>query len=344
MSYCWLKRRGRVWWLMYARDVGMKPESLRTEDKTLALEVQRRRESEIFFGVRGYTQMPVTKLHYSELVRLYLEHKRAEGLAAKTVKNYGTTLNHLGTFLKKDVRANQITTQIIESFVASRRETGLFPKSIRNEIFTLVGLFKWAIEGNYVVLNPLTRFKKPRRVVYDAPRYLTYEQYLKLKAVIPNPVFSDYVDFYLLSGIRREEGKRLTSESFDFEQMVLTVYQSKQGTTKRIPISPDLYTVARRLLAMVNPGEPIIKMHVSTLTAYFAEARDKAELPPSLTFHSLRHSFGSWLAAAGVDLRMIQELIGHRDAQSTAVYVHAFDPNRRSAIERLHLPTAKVAS
>lgn len=343
MAYCWLKKRGSVWWLFYAASTNLKPESLRTEDKSLAQEVQRRRESELFFGVRGYTQMPVRRVRLSELIDLYLDHKHAEGLAAKTVKNYGKLLNHFGKFLKKDPYANQINQQMIEAFVSARRAAECMPKTIRNEVFILVGLFKWAMEGNYVTVNPLQRFKKPRRVVYDAPRYLTYEQYLALKAAIKNPLFSDIVDFYLLTGIRREEGKRLTSESFDFEAMTLTVYQSKQGTTKRIPISPDLLQVARRLIARVKPGEPIIPLHVSRLTGNFAAARDKAKLPESLTFHSLRHCFGSWLAAAGVDMRMIQELIGHRDATSTAIYVHAFDPNRRSAIERLHLPTTKAS-
>ncbi len=343
MAYCWLKKRGSVWWLRYAACTNLKEESLRTKDKALAQEVQRRRESELFFGVRGYTQMPVRRVRLSELIDLYLDHKHAEGLAAKTVKNYGKLLNHFGKFLKKDPYANQINQQMIEAFVSSRRAADCKPKTIRNEVFTLVGFFKWAMEGNFVSLNPMQRFKKPRRVMYDAPRYLTYEQYLSLKAQIKNPVFADIVDFYLLSGIRREEGKRLTSESFDFENMTLTVYQSKQGTTKRIPISQDLHQVAQRLLARVKPGEPIIKLHVSRLTGNFAEARRKAKLPDSITFHSLRHSFGSWLAAAGVDMRMIQELIGHRDATSTAIYVHAFDPNRRSAIEKLRLPTAKAS-
>jgi integrase/recombinase XerD len=343
MPYCWLKKRGSVWWLRYAACTNLKEESLRTTDKALAQEVQRRRESELFFGVRGYAQMPVRRIRYSELIKLYVEHKHAEGLAEKTVKNYGKLLNHFGKFLKTDPYANQVNQQMIEGFVSSRRAADCLPKTIRNEVFVLVGLFKWAMDENYITLNPMQRFKKPRRVVYDAPRYLTYEQYLALKAAIKNPRFADIVDFYLLSGIRREEGKRLTSENFDFENMTLTVYQSKQGTTKRIPISQDLNQVSRRLLARVKPGEPIIPLHVSRLTGNFAAARAKAKLPESITFHSLRHSFGSWLAAAGVDMRMIQELIGHRDAASTAVYVHAFDPNRRSAIEKLRLPTAKAS-
>jgi site-specific recombinase XerD len=59
-----------------------------------------------------------------------------------------------------------------------------------------------------------------------------------------------------------------------------------------------------------------------------------------LTFHSLRHSFASWLAAAGTDFKTLQELIGHTSGAATQIYVHAFNPNKRSAIDKLRLPQA----
>jgi integrase/recombinase XerD len=70
----------------------------------------------------------------------------------------------------------------------------------------------------------------------------------------------------------------------------------------------------------------------------FRNARKRAELPSSLTFHSLRHSFASWLAALGTDFKTLQELIGHSSGEATQIYVHAFNPNKRSAIEKLQLP------
>jgi hypothetical protein len=59
-------------------------------------------------------------------------------------------------------------------------------------------------------------------------------------------------------------------------------------------------------------------------------------------FHSLHHSFASWLAALGTDFKTWQELIGHSSGEATQIYVHAFNPNKRSAIEKLRLPRKAV--
>jgi integrase/recombinase XerD len=219
----------------------------------------------------------------------------------------------------------------------SRQGGFLAPKTIQNEFATL---FEWLRGNNLARDNVMAKPKRPRRVVYDAPRHLTVEEYLRLKAQIKNQKLSDYVDFYLLTGIRRADGLRVTSENFDFEQMIATLPQQKQGNTKQLPISADLNDVVMRMIQRVGNGNPLVQLHVSRLTGYFAHARDKAGLPRSITFHSLRHTFFSWLAAAGVDLKSIQELSGHKSLKSTDIYLHPHNPNKRSAVEKLVLPRA----
>lgn len=180
--------------------------------------------------------------------------------------------------------------------------------------------------------------EKPQRVVYDAPRALTYDEYLRLKHVIGDEKFSDIVDFYLLTGIRRSDGIKVTADNFDFERTVATLPQHKQGTHKTIPISEDLAEVVRRMIACAGVGQSLIQIHPSTLTNRFRSLRRRAGLPRPITFHSQRHTFASWLAALGTDFKTLQEPIGHRSSEATQTYVHAFNPNKRSAIEKLVLP------
>jgi len=263
-------------------------------------------------------------------------------------------LNCFGEFLRSDIRADEITVQMLEQFIIHRRQSRtanrvakeerlIAPKTIRNEVFVLVDLFHWAKASDYVAHDPTDKLKKPRRVVYDAPRCLSVDEYLNLKASIADPAFSDIVDFYLLTGIRRGDGKNVTSGNFDFERMSVRLPQHKQATWKTIPIGRDLFAVAKRMIDRVGPGGPLVDLHVDRLTTDFAEARDRAGLPKSITFHSLRHTFASWLVAIGADIKTVQELVGHSSMESTQLYIHTFNSAKVSAIDKLILPRAKSA-
>ena len=263
-------------------------------------------------------------------------------------------LNCFGEFLRSDIRADEITVQMLEQFIIHRRQSRtanrvakeerlIAPKTIRNEVFVLVDLFHWAKASDYVAHDPTDKLKKPRRVVYDVPRCLSVDEYLRLKAAITDPVFSDVVDFFLLSGVRRGDGKNVTSENFEWEGMRVKFFQGKQGTWKTIPIGRDLFAVAKRMIDRVGEGRPLVDLHVDRLTTDFAEARDRAGLPKSITFHSLRHTFASWLVAIGTDIETVQELVGHSSIESTQLYLHSFSSSKVSAIDKLVLPRAKTA-
>jgi integrase len=358
MSYCWIegRRRGRkrrvTYYLHFAKHLGRRPESLRTSDRARAREVQRRVESDLWCGQYGIKRRAAARIRYSDLVRRFTEHKRAAGVNPKTLKNYLRTLNHFGTFLQSDLYVDAVTPELLEAFILERRkaprrhgEGTLLPKSIRNEVMTLASLFHWAAERDLVLEDPMRKVTKPHRVVYDAPRALTPEQYLALKDAIKNRKFSDIVDLYLLTGMRRSEGLLLTSENVHFgEKPTITIPQPKQGTHRTIPINADCVAVLHRMIDRVGAGRLLVQLHPSRLTDNFRAARKKAELPVSITFHSRRHTFLSWGAAARWDLPTAQSLIGHRSNEATQIYLHAYDENKRSAIERLTLPRKAASS
>jgi len=76
-------------------------------------------------------------------------------------------------------------------------------------------LLRWATRQRYIGQNPAENLELPKRVKAP-PRYLTREDYLKLRSSIDDEEFRDVVDFYLLTGIRRGEGLLLKiEEHFD---------------------------------------------------------------------------------------------------------------------------------
>jgi integrase len=154
-----------------------------------------------------------------------------------------------------------------------------------------------------------------------------------------------------LTGVRRSEGLRITSENFDLDQMVATLPQHKQRTHKTIPIGQDLAAVVTRMVARVGPGKPLVQLHPSRLTDNFRAARKRAELPPSLTFHSSRHYAELGITATPLPhglrglkrtSRRSKNSLGIVQAKPRRFNVHAFDPNKRLAIEKLLLPRKAI--
>ncbi len=67
----------------------------------------------------------------------------------------------------------------------------------------------------------------------------------------------------------------------------------------------------------------------------------QAESPSNITLHTLRHTFGSWLAIQGVPLRAIQKLMGHKSVNTTERYAHLNLENLGTAVQRIERPLPK---
>jgi integrase/recombinase XerD len=58
-------------------------------------------------------------------------------------------------------------------------------------------------------------------------------------------------------------------------------------------------------------------------------------IDPTWSFHSLRHAFGSHAVRNGANVEAVRDLMGHKDLETTALYLHAIDADRKGVIEAL---------
>ena len=131
------------------------------------------------------------------------------------------------------------------------------------------------------------------------------------------------------TGLRVSEITHLKVHDVDSSRMTIRVDQGKGKKDRYVMLSPRLLKVLRIywmtcrpkdwLFPGAKPGKPIT---VGSVDRVCKQARSDAGLKKRVTPHILRHSFATHLLESGTDLRMIQVLLGHSSARTTARYTH----------------------
>jgi site-specific recombinase XerD len=138
--------------------------------------------------------------------------------------------------------------------------------------------------------------------------------------------------------LRLSEQYGLSWENVDLERRVLTVPRSKNGHTRQVPLNRCALGALEHLRQRCDGTGPVMRNLQGDPLAgprhWFPSALRKARIA-GFSWHCLRHTFASRLVMAGVDLRTVQELMGHRSIQMTCRYTHLAPDYQLAAVERL---------
>lgn len=155
------------------------------------------------------------------------------------------------------------------------------------------------------------------------------------------------VEVSLATGMRRGELLALTWDAVDLKRQ--TIYlegeETKSYQSREIPLNDYVVKILRKWnLQQGRPRDGYVfpgpTGHVANLKKSFGAVLDAAEIKREtpqgrLTWHSLRHTFGTRLGAAGVDPQTLRELMGHADLATTQRYLQSDEDRRRDAVARL---------
>ena len=139
-------------------------------------------------------------------------------------------------------------------------------------------------------------------------------------------------------GMRLAEQYHLQWDWIDFHTRVLTVPRSKHGDLRHILLNDDAVTALHATRAQ-GGGSPCVFLnrHGERLCGprvWFDDVISAAGIP-NYTWHTNRHTFASRLVMAGVDLRTVQELLGHKSITTTLRYAQLAPTHQLAAVQRL---------
>lgn len=268
-----------------------------------------------------------------DVLSSFAAHQRSQGLAALTIQNRDSILRGIHRRLGASLLV--VSTAQLRDHIG--RE-GIAIGTRRTERAALAAFYAFAVDEGYREDNPTARLSKVR-APRGTPRPFTREQiermltsgaYWRTRVMI----LLGYYQGFRVSSIARVHGRDIDLAS----GTIRTVAKGSKSLT--LPLHPVIAEIAKSMPTddywFPARGGRTGHIRAGSVSDAVRDAKARAGiLDPKLTAHSLRHAFGTDLVDAGVDIRVIADLMGHESVATTQIYTGVSAERRRDGLGRL---------
>jgi integrase len=294
------------------------------------------------------------RITVAEAGELHVARVRMMGRKRATVQSYDSVVRvQLAPYFGART-LDRIGRREIEGFIAHMARSGRSAKTTRNALGVLHSIFEYARREEWVLANPCTLVDKPTAPEGDPDiHFLDQEEVEALLRSVPDDDLGRVERrMYLtaaMTGMRQGELLALRWLDIDWPAQRVRIRRNfvrgefgtpkSKRSSRSVPLADRLAGELNRLhqetpyrhdddLVFAHPrtGKPIDR---SKLLKRFKAALERGGVRP-VRFHDLRHTFGTRMAAQGVPMRALQEMMGHRDFKTTLIYAD-YAPSAREA-------------
>jgi integrase len=319
-----------VWWIQYFDAEGRRRRE-KIGAKGAAIKLAELRRTQRLEG-RKLPKPRTRPLMFRELTDAGLAYTKGKASHQSNVWRMPNLVDEFGNF-----PAEEITPQQIEAWLSSRPEWAVATKNRYVALLKLVR--RLAEEAQRIKYNParLVRQKKENNA---RVRWLTDREETALRKVIPLDHLPEF-ETALHTGMRCGEQYGMEWEYIDFKNRVITIPKSKSGDCRHVRMNSRVATI---LSALKDTSLGTGRVFGLQSPRYWFEPAVEAAGLKDFTWHCLRHTFASRLAMAGVDIRTVQELMGHKSITMTMRYAHLAPGHQQTAVEKLIAPSATTTA
>lgn len=312
--------------------------------------------------------MPAPAKEKSELsskIEEFLEYLEVErGSSPLTIRNYKHYLNRLVNWLKSEgirLHLSDVNPEIVRQYRVhlSRLSDGkggaLSRKTQSYHVIALRSFLRWLIKNDAPVMSP-DKIELPK----ISDRQIKFLSGENVDRLLNAPTISTIVgkrdkailEVLFSTGLRVSELTKLDRDKIDLERREFGVI-GKGGKARVVFLSKraadwlENYLKARsdklnslfiRHKGKINPSQSgeAARLSVRSVQRMIKKYVKKIKLPVDATPHVLRHSFATDLLMAGADIRSVQEMLGHKNIQTTQVYTHVTHKHLRDIHSAFH--------
>jgi integrase/recombinase XerC len=240
-----------------------------------------------------------------------------------------------------DLKLRSITPYHVELFKSARLKE-VSPITVARDYRHLKAAFNRAHKWKMIDSNPFAEVRNVR-VPEKPPLFLSPEDCNRLLDTIPSQQMKAIVVFGASTGMRLGEIVNLRWVDVDVAAGVIRLtnregFSTKNRRSRQIPLNS---TVTEMLTKLPKRGEHVFvgrkgnKLNAGWVSRKFKFFVRAAGLPEGIHFHSLRHSFASWLVQSQVSLFNVKEILGHRNMSTTLVYAHAASEQLKESVRSI---------
>jgi site-specific recombinase XerD len=277
----------------------------------------------------------------SPLRQRLIDDMNMRRFSPETQRNYIRDVGRFATFLGRS--PNTATGEEVRRFQIEQRDAGVPTPTMNSIVSALRFFFTYTIDRPDLA-RKLIRAAHPRNL----PVVLSRDEVARLLNATTCLKHQAAVSVAYGSGLRVAEVAALKVSDIDSERMLLRVERGKGGRYRNAMLPADLLTLLREWWKVgrqqgvmhaqgwLFPGQHAMKP-ISTRQLYrvVVQAAQAAEITKRVGPHTLRHSFATHLLEDGVDIRVIQALLGHCRLDSTALYTKVATRTVRAVISPL---------
>ncbi len=262
--------------------------------------------------------------HPKMLFEVLRQELKLRNYSYKTLKAYRSCLRSFIRYFSPR-HPRELTGEDVRKYLLYLiEEEGLTVGSI-NQVFN-------AIRFLYVELYkmPLLLYGIPRPLKEEKlPTILSEEEVMRILNVVHNLKHKTILMLIYSAGLRVGESVRLKISDIDSQRMLIHLRGAKERKDRYTLLSEAALEQLRAYYKVYKPKEYLFegvsgRIHISerSVQHVFKRAAAAARIRKPVSVHSLRHSFATHLLESGVDLRYIQELLGHSRSETTEIYTH----------------------
>lgn len=260
----------------------------------------------------------------------YLKYERR--LSINTIDSYGDNLKHFKEYINKDLYT--VNSDDIKAYLANLDKS---PNTKAHYLTVLKSFYKYNVLANKISVNPCRSIKNPK-VSKKLPEYLTEEEINKLFNIrLLTPI--DYrnkamLEVLFATGTRISELINLEVGSVDYDECIVRV-NGKGKKERIIPLGATAidalktYQYNYRIFLIRNENNKYLFLNRNgdkiSRQGFFKILKKLAVnsgINKDISPHTLRHTFATYMLNNGADLRVIQELLGHENLETTEIYSH----------------------